>query len=70
MQQIYAKIKKSSKYYYQNKTAIENGMGFPFKVHIHISTDYPVWGGPGSYYRLSDVNLYVIDKKGNELKIS
>lgn len=61
MQQIYAKIKRSSKYYYQNQIAKRDGY-FPFPVKISsTSDDYKVNGGPGGAYRLSDVNLYIVD---------
>lgn len=72
--QLYAKIKKSSKYYYQNKWAQNNppelGGGFPFPVEIVFDpSGYSVKGGPGGQYRLSDVNFFVIED-GQELKIS
>lgn len=72
-QQLYAKIKKSSKYYSQNSFAQkepERWGGFPFAVRIEGNCgDYKVQGGPGGQYRLSDVNLYVIDD-GEEIRIS
>lgn len=63
-QQLYAKIKRSSKYYSQ-------GDGAPFEVLI-VPGDpcgYVVMGGPGGQYRLSDVNLFVIEN-GQRLKIA
>ncbi len=66
MQQIYAKIKKNSKYYMQNQYAKRDGE-FPFPVQITGLTDeYCVRGGPGGQYRLSDVNLFIVD---NNLEI-
>ncbi len=62
MQQIYAKIKKNSKYYLQNQYAKRDG-DFPFPVKIQgLGEEYCVKGGPGGQYRLSDVNLFIIDK--------
>ena len=66
MQQLYAKIKRSSKYFGQ-------GDGTPFEVLIDGRgyDDYLVQGGSGGCYRLVDVNLYVFDiKKDGFLKIA
>lgn len=69
MQQLYAKVKRSSKYFYQNECARKNGE-FPFPVAIRTGgDDYKVIGGPGGAYRLADVNLFVVDDRG-ELRIS
>lgn len=64
-QQIYAKIKRSSKYYGQTER------GELFKVHIapQGGWEYVVKGGPGGQYRLSDVNLFVVED-GQELRIA
>lgn len=66
-QQLYAEIKKSSKYAHQADLCRRNGYGYPFKVRIvhDGGGDYCVVGGVGGQYRLADVNLYVIegDKK-------
>lgn len=66
-QQLYAEIKKSSKYAGQADLCRSNGYGYPFKVRIvhDGGGDYCVKGGVGGQYRLADVNLYVIedDKK-------
>ena len=60
MQQLYAKIKKSSKYAHQASMAIRNG-DYPFPVEIVHATDgYVVKGGPGGQYRLKDVSLHVM----------
>ena len=71
-QQLYAKIKKSSKYYHQNecaKSEPERWGGFPFKVWIDPSCgQYCVKGGRGDY-RLEDVSLYIVEG-GCELRIS
>lgn len=63
-QQLYAKIKKSSKYYGQ-------GDGALFEVFVEAGNReaYVVQGGPGGQYRLSDVNLYIMED-GRELRIS
>jgi len=72
-QQLYAKIKRSSKYYGQNswaKAEPRRWGGFPFKVRVDPAYgEYCVQGGPGGQYRLSDVNLYIIEE-GRELRIS
>nr|BDD47746.1 hypothetical protein 9 [Piscirickettsiaceae bacterium] len=66
---IYARIKKTSKYAYQN-----DWQGYPSHFPVHIQSpakdDYIVKGGVGGQYRLSDVNLYVKDIDGNPIKIS
>lgn len=69
-QQIYAKIKRSSKYYGQTEP------NQPFPVHIvaktnesHDGSDYIVKGGPGGQYRLADVSLFII-QSGHEQRIS
>jgi hypothetical protein len=70
MQQLYAKIKKSSKYFAQNATAKSMGE-FPFPVTVDADTSdaYCVLGGPGGQYRMSDVSFYV--KNGsNELRLA
>lgn len=60
MTQLYARIKRTSKYAGQNR--IENGKVVPFPVEvIAIYGEYNIVGGIGGYYRMSDVNLYVID---------
>jgi hypothetical protein len=66
--QIYAKIKKSSKYYYQNDFAKERGE-FPFPIVID--------GHPESYcvvadigeFRLRDVSMVLIFE-GKEYKLN
>lgn len=73
-QQLYAKIKRSSKYCYQNDLAIADPKrwgGFPFPVFVEAGDPlgYVVQGGPGGQYRLSDVRLYVIEN-GRELRIN
>ncbi len=69
-QQLYAKIKKSSKYFHQNKVAQENGCGLPFEVRVDVVDDaYCVAGGPGGRYRLSDINLFVMED-GKEMRIT
>lgn len=72
-QQIYAKIKRSSKYYNQNEWAAAEPKrwgGFPFKVRVDPAYgEYCIQGGPGGQYRMADVNLYVVED-GRELRIS
>lgn len=65
-QQIYAKIKKSSKYYGQTAS----GALFPVFLEAEGHGDYKVQGGPGGQYRLADVNLFVIGEAGHELRIA
>lgn len=57
-QQLYAKIKKSSKYASQIALAERDGV-YPFPVMIQCFNDYVVKGGPGGQYRLKDVALFV-----------
>ena len=67
-QQLYAKIKKTSKYYGQG----EKGALFPVFIDAGRSgydADYAVQGGPGGQYRLADVNLFVV-ADGRELRIA
>lgn len=69
-QQLYAEIKKSSKYAGQAELCRSNGYGYPFKVRIvhDGGGDYVVKGGVGGQYRLADVNLYVIED-GKKIRI-
>jgi hypothetical protein len=70
-QQLYAKIKRSSKYEYQNKVAQENGYGLPFEVDIDSDKGgYVVKGGPGGQYQLADVQLFVKCDDGTDLRIA
>lgn len=64
-QQLYAKIKRSSKYYGQGK----KGALFEVFVEAGHPEAYLVQGGPGGQYRLVDVNLYIVDE-GREVRIS
>lgn len=69
MQQLYAEIKKSSKYAHQADMCKERGFGYPFPVNIsHDAGGYQVKGGIGGQYRLADVNLYVIED-GKKIRI-
>lgn len=63
-QHLYAKIKRSSKYYGQTPP------GALFAVFLEPGDSYVVKGGPGGQYRLTDVNLFIKDDDGRELKIS
>lgn len=70
MQQLYAEIKKSSKYASQAALAKSQGE-YPFKVRIEGYTDgYVVQGGPGGQYRLEDVHLFVTDSQGRKVRIT
>jgi len=61
-QQLYAEIKKSSKYAHQATWAKSQGpYPFPVRVGYDGGDLYCVAGGPGGAYRLADVNLYVIE---------
>lgn len=69
MQQLYAEIKKTSKYAHQADWAKKQGE-YPFKVSIEGYADgYVVQGGPGGQYRLEDVNLFAIDSQGRKVRI-
>lgn len=64
-QQLYAKIKKSSKYYGQTAP------GKLFEVHVEKEGGWEyVVHGNNNDYRLVDVNLFVVGQNGQELKIS
>ena len=64
-QQLFAKIKRSSKYFGQTS----KGELFEVFVEAGHPDAYVVQGGPGGQYRLSDVTLFVVDG-GRELRIS
>ncbi|WP_341785358.1 DUF7673 family protein [Pseudomonas nitroreducens] len=68
--QLFAEIKKSSKYAYQADRARNGIYGYPFRVRISADggSDYIVHGGPGGCYRLSDVNLYAM-VDGRKLRV-
>lgn len=65
-QQLYARIKRSSKYYDQTP---EDGSAFAVRVIAGPREGYLVQGGPGGQYRLRDVHLYIIDD-GEEVRIT
>lgn len=75
--QLYATIKKSSKYYEQNSLAQRDATifgGFPFPISINPDDlgerdNYCVKGGPGGQYRLIDVHLYVKRSDGEAVRI-
>lgn len=56
-QQLYARIKKTSKYFGQG----EPGALFPVFIDAATKWEYRVIGGPGGQYRLADVDLFVVD---------
>lgn len=61
-QQLYAGIRKTSRYYGQIDLCIQNGYGHPFPCWFQAALDgYVVIGGAGGRYRLDDVDLYVKD---------
>jgi hypothetical protein len=64
-QQIYAEIKRSSEYAHQ----ADAGELFPVHVNPSSGSNYPVIGGPGGLYRLSDVSLWVVED-GKKLRLS
>jgi len=64
-QQLFAVIKKNSKYYGQT----DPGERFPIYIDPADRGDYKVKGGPGGQYRLADVQLYIITD-GRELRIA
>lgn len=80
--QLYARIKRSSKYCDQNAWAENDpAMGLPFPVAINpddlhpvsksnAHDDYCVKGGPGGQYRLRDVNLFMRRSDGVMVRIS
>lgn len=69
--QLYARIKKSSKYYHQNAVAKSGGYGLPFPVEVGPDPfmGYVIKGGPGGQYTVKDVNLYAI-VDGTEIKLA
>jgi len=71
MQDIYAEIKKTSKYHYQVRMSQEHGHMYPFPAHIEPDCDgYVVKGGIGGQYRLEDVALFVLDDDGTKTYIT
>ncbi|UVS95957.1 hypothetical protein [Burkholderia glumae] len=66
-QQIYAKIKRSSKYYGQTQP----GALFPVQISPLLRDEYVV-NGNNNCYRLRDVNLFIVDEGegGNQLRIA
>lgn len=60
-EQVFARLRKSSKYYYQKRFAKDRGE-YPFRVTLreNYGDEYVVKGGPGGQYRLCDVDLFVI----------
>ncbi|ACB28234.1 hypothetical protein [Methylobacterium radiotolerans] len=69
--QLFAKIKKSSKFYHQNAWAKAQGR-FPFPVEVQQDAlGYVIKGGPGGQYRVRDVNLFAIvkDQRGGTVEI-
>lgn len=64
-QQLFAKIKRTSKYFGQT----EKGALFEVFVEVGHPEGYVVKGGPGGQYRLTDVQLFVVDGP-RELRIA
>jgi hypothetical protein len=63
-QQIYATIKRSSKYYGQHDGSV------PFPVHFQPSWDGYIVNGNDNRYRLRDVWLQVQTVDGSYMRIS
>ncbi|WEJ62184.1 hypothetical protein [Thiomicrorhabdus lithotrophica] len=67
--QLYARIKRTSKYAYQN-----DWEGYPSHFPVDIASpakdDYIVKGGVGGQYRLADVSLYVKTHQDELIRIS
>jgi len=62
-QQLYAEFKRSSPYLRQIERCRNSRHGYPFKVRITADPrGLVVKGGLSGHYRLSEVNLYVIEK--------
>lgn len=61
--QLFAEIKKSSKYAHQADWCRNSPCGYPFRVRIEVDSldDFIVKGGVGGRYRISDLNLYLMD---------
>lgn len=67
---LFAKIKKSSKYYGQGLNKKGKACVFPVQIRQPQSrADWPVKGGVGGQYRLTDVMLYWRDNNGHFVKI-
>lgn len=62
MQQIYARIKRTSKYY-RSQHNPEDPL-FPVVVAPQFGWEYCVHGGPGGHYRRCDVKLFIKDDAG------
>jgi hypothetical protein len=63
MTQLYAKIKRTSKYYHQH--AMVRYGAFPVTIEQDPADEYMFNGGPGGRYRKKDLALYV--KRGDKL---
>lgn len=69
-QQLYAEIRKSSRYANQAQRQREIG---PYPFPVVIAPDccgYVVQGGYGGQYRLEDVHLVVLHDDGTQTRIS
>ncbi|UKD15438.1 hypothetical protein L3V59_21050 [Burkholderia aenigmatica] len=64
-QQIHAKIKRTSKYYGQTQP----GKLFPVQISPLHRDEYVV-NGNNNFYRLRDVNLFIVGEDGYELRIA
>ncbi|AMR80228.1 hypothetical protein [Cupriavidus nantongensis] len=65
-QQIYARIKRTSKYYGQT----EKGAMFPVQLDPHKGKSEYVVHGNSNDYRLADVQLFIVGGDGTELRIA
>ncbi|KHL68900.1 hypothetical protein SF06_22360 [Pseudomonas flexibilis] len=69
-QQLYAEIRKTSRYAHQAQRQRETGP-YPFPVTLAPECDgYVVQGGYGGQYRLEDVHLIVLHEDGTQIRIS
>jgi len=69
--QLFAEIKDSSKYAHQVDWCRNGPCGYPFRVRIEADSldDFIVKGGIGGRYRLSDLDLFVIND-GIKIRVS
>jgi len=58
MTQLYAKIKRSSKYHNQNSYHVQDDKFIPFEV-IYDERQEKFLGGVGGNYPVDDLNLFV-----------
>lgn len=59
MTQLYATVKKRSRYYRQNEFEGRKPVPFPVQLAFESDPNWPVKGGLGGQYTLWDVDLWV-----------